>query len=177
MEDRDAKICDAAADQCTATRSDWHADSSTDRHVACNNYLDQNMVTKCQIVSLCVVIAGPNLRPTLLRVHEMVLMEDEAQKESLLHPYQEMAHHCQFNLTPMGCSDANKLTGEPKMIVEDVEIPFLFDGRKVCQHIRKLMAEELRTFPEVDVTAPTPHNPSSTTHLQPVRRNTKKTRS
>ena len=92
IEDRDMLICDTAADRCTVTRSAWHADSSTDRCVAHNNYLNQKLVIKCQLVSACAVIEGPNLKPTLLRVHEGVLMENKDQKESLLHPHQAMAH-------------------------------------------------------------------------------------
>ena len=90
--EEDILICDTAADQCTVTRGAWHIDSSSSRYVACNNYLDKNNITKCQLVSACTVIKGQNLKPTLLRVHEGVLVEDANQKESLLHPYQAMVH-------------------------------------------------------------------------------------
>ena len=79
--------CDTTADQCVVTRGAWHVDSESSRHVACNDCLDKNNVTKCRLISACDVIEGPNLKPTLLRVHEGVLMEDENQEESLLHPY------------------------------------------------------------------------------------------
>ena len=87
-----------------------------------------------------------------------------------------MAHQRRFNLTPMGHLDANNVPGEPKMIVEDVETPFLFDGRKVFQHIRKPTAEELENMPEVEITAPAQCNPSTTACLEPQRKNMKKAR-
>ena len=90
--DEDILICDTAADQCAVTRGAWHIDSSSSRYVACNNYLDKNNITKCQLISAYTVIEGQNLKPTLLRVHEGVLMDDVNQKESLLHPYQAMSH-------------------------------------------------------------------------------------
>ena len=124
-------ICNTTADQYTVTRGTWYIDSSSSRYIACNNYVDKNNMTKCQLVSAYTVIEVLNLKPTLLRVHEGVLMEDNNQKESLLHPYQAMVHQCRFNLTPMEYLDANEVPGEPKIIVEDMEIPFLFYRRKV----------------------------------------------
>ena len=70
----------------------------------------------------------------------------------------------------MGYLDANDAPGEPKMIVEDMDIPFIFDGRKVFQHIRKPTAEKLENLLEVDIAASTPHNPSSNACLQPQRK-------
>ena len=78
---------------------------------------------------------------------------------------------------PMGYLDTNYMPGEPKMIVEDMEIPFIFDGRKFFQYIRKPTVEELETLPEVEITAPTPYNPSSSTYLQPQRKKVKQLRS
>ena len=51
------------------------------------------------------------------------------------------------------------------MIVEEMVIHFLFDGRKVHQHIRTHTAEESLTLPEAEIVAPTPHDPSVKTHL------------
>ena len=117
------------------------------------------------------------MKPTLLRVREGVLTEDGNQRESSLHPHQAMAHQCKFSLTPMGYLGASNAPGEPKMIVEDVEIPFLFDGRKALQHTRKPAAEELENLQEVDIVPPTPHGPSSKVFSQPKRKKAKKARS
>ena len=120
------------------------------------------------------MIEGENLKPTILRVYEGALMDDDTQKESILHPCQAMAHQCRFNLTSMGCLDANEQPGKPHVMIEGMEMPFLFDGRKVHQKIRKPTAEELVTLPEVEITAPMPYNPSEETCLQPQRRAVKR---
>ena len=57
-----------------------------------------------------------------------------------------------------------------------MEMPFIFDSRKVCQQIRKPTAEEPEIFLEVEITAPAPCNPSGSTHLQPQRKNIRKSR-
>ena len=87
-----------------------------------------------------------------------------------------MAYQCRFNLILMGYLDANDVPGESNMIVEDMEIPFLFYKRKVYQHIRKPMEEELENLLEVKITAPIPYNPSSNTYLQSKHKNIKKAR-
>ena len=84
------------------------------RYAACNNYLDSNNTTKCQLASACTVIEGENLKPMFLRVHEGVLIDDENQRESLLYPYQSMARQYRFNLTPLGYLDANSKPGSQR---------------------------------------------------------------
>ena len=76
-----------------------------------------------------------------------------------------MAYQCRFNLTLIGYLNINNMPRKPKINVEDIEIPFLFDGRKVYQHIRKPAEEELKFLLEVKITAPAPYNPSSNTYL------------
>ena len=66
---------------------------------------------------------------------------------------------------PIGYLDANEVPGEPKMIVENIDILFLFDRRKVYQYIRKPTEEEQKNLLEVEITAPTSYNPSSNTYL------------
>ena len=56
----------------------------------------------------------------------------------------------------MGCLDANDEPGEPKMIVECVEMPFIFDERKVFQHARKPAAEEMKNSTEAETEAHMP---------------------
>ena len=58
MEERDALKCENAANQCTVTRHAYHVDSPYSRHSACNNYLDKNNATKCQLVHVYTVIEG-----------------------------------------------------------------------------------------------------------------------
>ena len=98
-----------------------------------------------------------------MRVHEGVLIEDSDQSESLLHPCQAMAHDCKFNLIPIGHSDANHTSGDPKMIVDENEINFQFDGRKLFQTTRKPTLEELDSLPIVEVIAHVPHEPTKST--------------
>ena len=130
IEEENVWIVDTAADQCTVTRRAWHIDTLSHRYVGCNNYLNNN-TTKRQIVSAYTVVEGPNLPPTLIRMHEGVLINDDNQTESLLHPYQAMSHQCAFNFTLTGYVDTNGNPGEPKLTVEDQIIPFQFDGRKL----------------------------------------------
>ena len=77
----------------------------------------------------------------------------------------------------MGYLDANNQHGKPHMIVEGMEIPFLFYGRKVNQSVRKPTAEELVALPEVEMLVPMPHNLSGEACLQPQRGNVNKSRS
>ena len=123
-------IADTAADQFTVTKRAWHIDTPLCRYVGYNNYLN-NITTKCQIVSACTVVEGPNLPPTLIRVHEGVLIDDDNQTESLLHPYQAIAHQYAFNFTLMGYADTNGNPGQPKLVVEEQIILFQFDRRKL----------------------------------------------
>ena len=148
------------ADRFTIKRNAQHAHAPSSRHEACNDHSDTTNATKCQLASRCTFIEGENIKPTPLRVHEGVLMDDENQWEYLLHPCQAMAHQCRFNLTPMGYLDTNSKPGEPHMIVEHMETPFLFDGRNIFQCIRKPTAEKLENLSESEITAPVPCNPS-----------------
>ena len=77
----------------------------------------------------------------------------------------------------MGHLDTNNQPGKPHVVVKGMETPFLFDGLKVCQNIRKPTAEGLVTSLEVEITAPMLHNLSGETNLQPQRRGVKKARS
>ena len=89
-----------------------------------SNYLDSNNIVKCHIVSAWTVVESLNLPLTLLCVHKGVLINNENQIESLLHPYQAMAHLCKFNFTPTGYLDTNKNLEELKLMVENQIISF-----------------------------------------------------
>ena len=89
------------------------------------------------------VAEGENLKPTFLRVHERALMDDENQRESLLHPFQEIEHHCKSNLTPTYHKDTNDNMRDPKLLVEDKDVSFNSDGRKIFQTIGKPTESEL----------------------------------
>ena len=163
---RGALVRSTAADQRVVTRNAWHADSPYSGHAARNGCLGKNGVAKCEFGSSCAVIEEKNLKPALLiRAHEGVSMCDANQRESLLRPCQATAHQCRFNLTPMGCYDANDKPRESKMIAADMETPFLFNGRKVFQHARKHAAEEMENLLEAEIAAPAQRNLSSNAHL------------
>ena len=76
-----------------------------------------------------------------------------------------MAHGCTFNMTPSGYCDSNGAPGEPKMTVGETTIPFIFDGRKIMQYIRKPTEEEIKSMVPLEITAPIPYNPDSSTFL------------
>ena len=83
----DTWIVDTAACQFAVTRRVWHAESHANRHVQCNDCLDNaSTPTKCTIVSAITVLTSPGSPPTLMRVHEGVLIKNSDQSESLLHP-------------------------------------------------------------------------------------------
>ena len=86
-------------------------------------------------------------------------MDDENQQESLLHPHHAIEHQLKFNSTPMGFTDANNQSGNPQMIVKCMAMPFLFYGRKMCQHMLNLS--------KVEITVTLPCNPSSDACMQP----------
>ena len=50
-------------------------------------------------------------------MHEAVLIEDETQYESLLHPHQSMEHDFKLNLTPIDHIETNDNMGDPKLSV------------------------------------------------------------
>ena len=88
--DSNILICDTATDQCTVIRKAWHIEAFTNRFAGFSNYLDANnyaTTQHCPLVSACTILCGPNLEPTMIRVNEGVLMENDNQAESLLHPY------------------------------------------------------------------------------------------
>ena len=89
------------------------------------------------------------------------MIDDKNQQESLLHPYQAIENQYKFNLTPTSFTDENNQSGNPKMIVEDMDMPFLFYVQKMHQHTMKLTEEELLNLPEVKITALLPYDPSS----------------
>ena len=60
-----------------------------------------------------------------------------------------MAHQHKFNLTRMGCLDTNDQPSKPQIIVEEIVMPFLVNGRKLCQHVRKPTLEESLPLLEV----------------------------
>ena len=158
-------IVDIAVDQYTVTRRIWHIDALSHRYVDYDNYLDSNNRTKCQIVSACTVVEAPNLPPTLIRVHEGVLINDDNQTESLLYLYQAIAHQYTFDFTLAGYVDANGNPEEPKLTVEDHNIPFQFDRSKLFQTIQKPTEEELKTLSKIEITALTPYQLSKSTYL------------
>ena len=73
-----------------------------------------------------------------------------------------MDNDCKFNLIPIGCADANNASGDPKMIEDENEINFQFDGRKSFQTMRKPTLDELDSLPIVEVTAHILHEPTET---------------
>ena len=81
-----------------------------------------------------------------------------------------MAHKFRFNATLMGYLDTNDKPGVPKMVIEGMEKPFLFDGIKVCQCIRKPTAKEMEFFSEVEIAASTPYGPSCSRFMQRQRK-------
>ena len=95
------------------------------------------------------VVSSFNLPLALLRVNEAVLIKDDNQNESLLHPCQAISHNCKFNLAPMGYRDSNNEMGNPKLSVDDQITLFNFNGRKLFRSIRKPIEDELRNLPIV----------------------------
>ena len=87
MDEMGVLMCDAESNQCTITIHAQHEDSPSSRHKAYNDHLDKNNATNCQLVRACTVIEGENLKPMLLRVHKGVLIDDENQRESMLHSH------------------------------------------------------------------------------------------
>ena len=57
---------------------------------------------KLDIVSACVIAYGEVLLPTLTKVNEVLLINNEEENESFLCPFKAMDYGCRFNLAPIG---------------------------------------------------------------------------
>ena len=58
------------------------------------------------------------------------------------------------------CLNANRNLGEPKLIVDNNNIAFQFNSRKLFETIRKPADEKLKTLLKIEITAITPYQSS-----------------
>ena len=70
-----------------------------------------------------------------------------------------MEHGVTFCLTPKDRLSPDGETGMQKMVVEEVNIPLLYDGRKMFIRIRKPTDNELITLEKLEITSPEPFSP------------------
>ena len=121
----------------------------------------------------CIDIEGEN--PYLLLINQACYHENKEQNESLIHPYQAMEHGVTFCLTPKDKLNPEGETGKQKMVVEEVDIPLLYDGRKMFIPIRKPTDNELITLEKLEITSPEPFSPEHEYETDNItRRETKK---
>ena len=105
-------------------------------------------------MSACIIAYGEGLLPTLMKVKEALLIDSEEDNKSLLHQFQAMDYVFRFNLTLIGYEDANNKPGDPSIVINDNEIPFQYDGRKVFISLRKPKCQELDTMTSVILASP-----------------------
>ena len=79
-------IVDSSADQCCITPKSWHIDERTNQSVTCEGYAGDER-QKFDIVSGHSIAYGDRILLTLIKINEEVLMKDEDELESLLHPH------------------------------------------------------------------------------------------
>lgn len=150
--ENDILICDTAADQCTITKKAWHINERTERIAACKGHISKEQ-KKMNIVSGYAIAYGEGLLPALIKVNEGMLNEEDGETKSLFHPYQAMEFGYKFNLTPTGCEDCLGSNGQPGAIVNDLRLPFEYDGRKLFMNLRKPTKKELDTMIPVVLTS------------------------
>ena len=68
-------------------------------------------------------------------MHQACYYEDEAQDESLCLPFQSEQHGVTFDLTPRDWVNAQGHQGKQCIMIEEKEIPLMFDGRKLFLNI------------------------------------------
>ena len=105
-----------------------------------------------------------------MKVNEVLLIDNEEDNESLLHPFQEMYYGCRFNLEPIGHKDTNNEPGDPNIVTNDDGIPFQYDGQKFFINFRKPTSQELDTMIPVILASPTKHRTDKESILKKLRR-------
>ena len=118
----------------------------------------------------CVEVDGQD--PFLIVLNQACYYADQEQDESLLLPFQAMQHGIEIDLTPFGRKQTNGDLGTQKMVIDSVEIPLRFDGRKMFLNIRKPSEIELEELEVFELTSPTTFEPQEKEFSQ--RRDNKK---
>ena len=155
---------DTAADQCSCGGPGWVVLDMTGENVTCNGYLKENtstIGTILPIVSAVTCVTAPNEEPFLLVVHQATYYDNPEQNESLCLPFQAKQHGVKFSLAPSHRECARGNLGTQNIIIEDKEIPLLYDGRKMYLNIRKPSKNELYELESFELTSPEVFIPDS----------------
>ena len=155
---------DTAADQCTCGGMAWVVLDETGDQVRCDGYLkgeNQMVGPVLPIVSAATCVVQNEGESFILIVNQACYYGDNDQTESLCLPYQAEQHGVRFDLTPAHRLNANGVNGSQKIIIEEKEIPLIFDGLKMYIKIRRPTNEELQSLPSYELTSPSRFVPDS----------------
>ena len=156
-------IVDSGADQCTVGGPAWVILHDTGNKIKCNGYLKGESKFEGPILPIvtavtCVDINGESF---LLMMNQTCFYDDEAQNESLCHPFQAMEHGVTFCLTPKEKLTPDGNPGLQKMTIDEMDFPLQYDGRKLYLNIRKPSKAEIENLEIFEVTSPSPYEPST----------------
>ena len=153
---------DSGADQCTIGGQAWIILEDTGEAAKCNGYLKGKNAVEGPILPIvsgitCVEVEGEE--SFLMIIHHACYHDDVEQDESLILPYQAMEHGVKFDLTPRERLGVNNETGTQRMIIDEREIPLIFDGRKAYLNIRRPSVTDLEELETMELTSPIGFNP------------------
>ena len=143
---------------CTMKLRAWHVIHKTNRRTKMSGYQSK----KAQMCPIVNAMTKAKLHgrdePVLLLVNFATLINDKEEKESLLQPFNLMAHGIKVNMVPQ------KYGGAQNMIVEDESLEFDFceseDDSKLFINITKPSQNDLDTLEIFELTSlyPVHHN-------------------
>lgn len=133
----------------TIVKHAWLITSTSNRKVKMKGYQDKSDPKECRIVSGATLaqIEGRD-QWIILLVHNAILIDDPMEQESLCQPFDLIRHGIKVDLTPA------TLGGEGGMRIEDVFIPFSFDGEKLYLEISNPTQEQVDTLELFELTSP-----------------------
>ena len=117
--------------------------------IKCNGYLKGESGFDGPIIPVvsdvtCVEVQGKDF--FLFMMHQDFYYDDEEQDKSLCLPYQAMDHGVTFDITPFDKLDSNDTKGKQRIIVNEREVPLIFDGRKMFLSYCTTRSEERRAI-------------------------------
>ncbi|MGH7954924.1 MAG: hypothetical protein ACREOZ_03095, partial [Gloeomargaritales cyanobacterium] len=133
QEIKDVLIVDSGGGMCgTITNRAWKILERTNELMEVHGYLPRQQSRTCPIVNATTTAKIPNRdEEVVILMNHVTYLNDSSQTESLLQPFQANRHGVRTDLTPF------LQGGKQSMVVEDVTLPFEFDGEKMFWNIRK----------------------------------------
>ena len=84
----------------------------------CGGYVGDE-THKLNIASVRSAVYGERLLLTLIKVNKALLIDNDDENKSSLHPFQEMGYGCRLNLVPIGYEDVSRMPSDPSIIANN----------------------------------------------------------